>query len=123
MNLAQLLHRAGRGRRDVPAIALGPAVWASYGELARRSAALAGALTGRFGLAPGDRVALVQHNGPAYIELAWAIWHAGLVAVPVNAKLHPGSTPTSSRTAAPSSVSPRRIWRPAWRSICPPLPS
>ena len=89
MNLAHLLSRAGRGWREAPAIAVGAKVWATYGELARRCAVLAGALRGRFGLSAGDRVALIQHNGPAYLETLCAAWYAGLVAVPVNAKLHP----------------------------------
>jgi long-chain acyl-CoA synthetase len=38
---------------------------------------------------PGDRVALVMSNCPEYVETLFACWHAGLVAVPVNAKLHP----------------------------------
>jgi long-chain acyl-CoA synthetase len=40
-------------------------------------------------LKPGDRVGLVMKNCPAYLELMFACWHAGLVAVPINAKLHP----------------------------------
>jgi long-chain acyl-CoA synthetase len=34
-------------------------------------------------------VALVSRNHPAYVEALYACWWAGLVAVPVNAKLHP----------------------------------
>jgi long-chain acyl-CoA synthetase len=49
---------------------------------------LAGALKAG-GLQPGDRVALVSRNDPAYVEALFACWWAGLVAVPVNAKLHP----------------------------------
>ena len=41
------------------------------------------------GLRRGERVALVSRNVPAYIETLFACWWAGLVAVPVNAKLHP----------------------------------
>ena len=89
MNLATLLQRSAAGGRDRPALALGTAPWCSYGELARRSAALAGALRGRFGLGPGERVALAMVNGPAFIEVLYACWHAGLAAVPINAKLHP----------------------------------
>jgi long-chain acyl-CoA synthetase len=89
MNLASLLLRAGRSRRDGPAVALGETALWSYGELARRSALLAGALAQRYGLAPGERVALVMRNGPQFLELLYACWHAGLAAVPVNAKLHP----------------------------------
>ncbi len=89
MNLAILLSRRAACDRDRPALALGTAAWCSYGELARRSAALAGCLRGRFGLDPGTRVALAMVNGPAFIELLYACWHAGLAAVPINAKLHP----------------------------------
>ena len=89
MNLATLLHRSAASGRDRPALALGTAPWCSYGELARRSAALAGRLRERFGLGPGERVALAMVNGPAFIEVLYACWHAGLAAVPINAKLHP----------------------------------
>ena len=41
------------------------------------------------GLAAGDRVAIVSRNHPAYLEALFACWWAGLIAVPVNAKLHP----------------------------------
>ena len=41
------------------------------------------------GLVAGDRVALVARNHPGYLEAMFACWWAGLVAVPVNAKLHP----------------------------------
>ena len=40
-------------------------------------------------LFPNERVALVMQNCPQYVELLFACWHAGLCAVPVNAKLHP----------------------------------
>lgn len=89
MNLAAHLIRAGRSRREAPALALGGTVVADYGTLARRVASLAGALRGRLGLAPGDRVALVMRNCPDYLEVLYACWHGGLAAVPMNAKLHP----------------------------------
>jgi long-chain acyl-CoA synthetase len=53
-----------------------------------RVARLACALRGRLGLLPGDRVAIVMPNAPAYVEILYACWWAGLAAVPVNAKLH-----------------------------------
>jgi acyl-CoA synthetase (AMP-forming)/AMP-acid ligase II len=40
------------------------------------------------GLQAGDRVALFMANCPQYLELLYGIWHAGLVAVPINHKLH-----------------------------------
>jgi long-chain acyl-CoA synthetase len=70
-------------------VARGADVLWRYGELAGRAARLAGALRDRYGLEPGDRVALVMHNCPEFLELLYACWHAGLAAVPVNAKLHP----------------------------------
>jgi long-chain acyl-CoA synthetase len=41
------------------------------------------------GLLPGDRVVLFMHNHPRYLEILWGAWWAGLVVVPVNARLHP----------------------------------
>ena len=37
---------------------------------------------------PEDRVAIAMTNRPEFLEALFAIWHAGLVAVPMNAKLH-----------------------------------
>jgi long-chain acyl-CoA synthetase len=89
MNVANLLARAGRASAERPAVAVGTELRASYGELANRIAVLAAALGQRFRLATGDRVALVMKNCPAYVEVLFACWHGGFVAVPVNAKLAP----------------------------------
>ena len=67
---------------------MGTRVVASYRDLATRAARLAGALRDKFKLAPGERVAIAAKNSPAYLELLYGIWHAGLAAVPANAKLH-----------------------------------
>jgi long-chain acyl-CoA synthetase len=88
MNLALWLARAGASHPDRPAVGLGTRVLHRYGALAERTARLAGALGAAHGLKPGDRVAVVAKNCPEYLELLYAIWHAGLAAVPVNAKLH-----------------------------------
>jgi long-chain acyl-CoA synthetase len=88
MNLALWLQRAGLSHPDLPAAALGPHTVATYGQLALRAARLAGALRERCGLSGSDRVAIVAKNTPAYLELLYGIWHAGLAAVPANAKLH-----------------------------------
>lgn len=89
MNVAHLLARAGRADPDRPAVCIGTDVAADYGTLARRSASIAAGLGATFGLAPGERVALVMGNCAAYIEVLFACWWGGFVAVPVNAKLHP----------------------------------
>ncbi len=87
MNIALLLARAARAHPHAPALAHGTRVVADYATLHQRAARLAGGLRGA-GLQPGDRIALVMRNHPAYLELFLAAWHAGLVAVPVNSKLH-----------------------------------
>jgi long-chain acyl-CoA synthetase len=87
MNLALHLERAAKAEPERPALGQGAHVLRSYGKMAERVARLAGALRS-FGLVPGDRVAIVSKNCPDYTELLYAIWHAGLVAVPANAKLH-----------------------------------
>jgi acyl-CoA synthetase (AMP-forming)/AMP-acid ligase II len=88
MNLAVWVDRHGRRRPDDPALADGVRVHANWGEFAARVAAAAAGLCDDFGLSPGDRVAIVMRNQPEYLEAQFAIWHAGLVAVPVNARLH-----------------------------------
>jgi long-chain acyl-CoA synthetase len=87
MNVAAWLHRSGLSHPDLPAIGYGTKVAHTYGELALRSAKLAGGLR-KLGLKPGDRVAVIAKNCVEYIEAVHAIWHAGLAAVPANAKLH-----------------------------------
>ena len=88
MNVAGWVERHGRSSRDEPAIADGNRVHATWGAFAARTAGAARALRHEFGLAPGGRVAIVMRNRPEYLEALFAIWHAGLVAVPVNARLH-----------------------------------
>jgi acyl-CoA synthetase (AMP-forming)/AMP-acid ligase II len=88
MNLASWVERQGRRLRDRPALAVGQDVHATWAELAARVAGAARGLREDLGLEPGDRVALVMDNRPEYLEAQFAAWHAGLVAVPVNARLH-----------------------------------
>lgn len=88
MNLALWLERAGSSHGDRPALGFGSRVIKRYGEVAGRSARLAASLRDRFFLQPGERVAIVAKNSPDYVELMFGIWHAGLAAVPANAKLH-----------------------------------
>ena len=61
----------------------------TYGELDRSSSQLAAGLVEKLGLAPGDRVAILDKNCPAYLELIFAIDKAGLVAAPLNWRLTP----------------------------------
>jgi acyl-CoA synthetase (AMP-forming)/AMP-acid ligase II len=88
MNLAVWVERQGRWRPDAPALADGERVHADWAAFAARTAGSAAGLRDEFGLSPGDRVAILMRNRPEYVEALFAIWHAGLVAVPVNARLH-----------------------------------
>ncbi|MEP7275802.1 MAG: AMP-binding protein [Betaproteobacteria bacterium] len=87
-NLASLLARSARMWPRLPAVARGAQVLHDYASLAARAARTASALR-EAGLEPGDRVLIASRNIPAYIETLFACWWAGLVAVPVNNKLHP----------------------------------
>jgi long-chain acyl-CoA synthetase len=88
VNLVHFLRASARRLPRAPAIALGARAVATYGELASRVERLAAGMTHRHGLSPGDRVALAMKNCPEYYEVLFACWHAGLTAVPMNAKLH-----------------------------------
>ncbi len=89
MNLAHLLHAVARRLPQAAAIALGTRTVATNAQLALRVQTLAAGMLGRHRLGPGDRVALAMKNCPEYYEVLFACWHAGLTAVPMNAKLHP----------------------------------
>jgi acyl-CoA synthetase (AMP-forming)/AMP-acid ligase II len=65
MNVASFLTKAARTFAERPAVSLGTALYRTYGALGHRVAQLAGTLTHRYGLLPGDRVALAMSNSPA----------------------------------------------------------
>ncbi len=88
MNPAVWVERHSQRRPESAAIADGLDVHATWSQFADRMARLGSALRERFGLVTGDRVAIIMRNRPEYLEAKFAIWHAGLVAVPVNARLH-----------------------------------
>jgi acyl-CoA synthetase (AMP-forming)/AMP-acid ligase II len=88
MNIAAWLARNGKSFGDRPGISSGTGVNSTYAQWAKHAAAIAGSLAA---LTPGDseaRIAIAMSNRPEYLEALFAIWHAGRVAVPINAKLH-----------------------------------
>jgi len=89
MNIAHLLQRAARSRPDAPALMRGLTVHADYRTFAQNAAAIARWLTDVAGLAPGDRAGVAMNNCVEFEEILFGAWLAGLVAVPINAKLHP----------------------------------
>src|SRR4029078_5514410 len=88
MNIAHLLLGAAQEFRDITALARGDAVHLGYRDLWRKVSVMSTQLAARFGLSRGDRVAFAMTNCVESIEVMYAIWHAGLCAVPMNAKLH-----------------------------------
>jgi acyl-CoA synthetase (AMP-forming)/AMP-acid ligase II len=88
MNIATWIEKNGRSFGDRPAISIGARPLLSFRDWARRCRVLAGALRGQLGCRPGDRVAIAMTNSAEFLEALFAIWHAGLVAVPANARLH-----------------------------------
>jgi long-chain acyl-CoA synthetase len=89
MNLVHLLLRNARWLPERPALALGRQPVRSFREMARRVSRLSSGLRQKLNLQAGDRVALAMKNCPEFYEVLFACWHAGLTAVPMNAKLHP----------------------------------
>jgi long-chain acyl-CoA synthetase len=88
MTIAAWVERNGKTFADRPAISVGRRVHSTYAQWAARVRSIAGALTAVPGMAPGERVALAMTNCADYLEALFGIWHAGLFAVPINAKLH-----------------------------------
>ena len=92
MNLAHLLQRQALAHPDRPALYNGTQPVTTHAQWAQRAARV-GARLRAAGLQPGDRVVLFMHNHPRYLELLFGAWWAGLVVVPVNAKLHLKESP------------------------------
>ncbi len=88
MNLAAFLHRAALLYPDSTALGLGNRPLMTYRDFANRVAVVAGHFQNTLGLCSGDRAAIVMSNVPDYMVVKYACWHAGVCAVPINAKLH-----------------------------------
>ncbi|MDF1750719.1 MAG: AMP-binding protein, partial [Alphaproteobacteria bacterium] len=88
MNLALWLERAAAAQGHLPSIGVGSRPIRTFQDSVLRVMALAGGMRHSMKLQPGSRVAVFAKNGPDYAETLYAIWWAGLAAVPVNAKLH-----------------------------------
>ena len=84
--IAELIRWRARRHPDLPATRHQGRT-RSYGALDRSSSELAAGLAGPLGLAPGDRVAILDKNSDAYLELLFALDKAGLVAAPINRRL------------------------------------
>src|SRR5665213_3886977 len=86
MNSFAFLEKAARQSPDRPAIIHGDVV-CSYREFRARALAIGGNLRA-LGCKPGDRIAFCLANSPAILEIIYGCFAAGLVVVPINARLH-----------------------------------
>ncbi|MBV8085635.1 MAG: AMP-binding protein [Chloroflexi bacterium] len=86
-NVGQLLRRAAERKPTRAAM-----VWEdgqrTYGELLRRVDRLSGAFAA-LRVQAGDRVAILFHNGPEFVESWWAAVQMGAVAVPLSTRALP----------------------------------
>lgn len=88
MNIANILPQAAARFGDLTALQSSSGESVSFGELLKRVRQLTHCFAHNLQLKPGDRVAIFMENRMAYPEILIGAWHAGLVVVPVNAKLH-----------------------------------
>ena len=86
LNVASLLFSVAQRLPDHPAITDTRGTL-TYRQWSMRAAGLARDMTDH-GARPGDRVVIFMENCGEFLEVLLAAWTAGLVAVPVNAKLH-----------------------------------
>lgn len=87
MNQGRFITRNARYFPHHPAVIFNEQVM-TFRELDRRSSRLANALLG-LGLTKGDRVAFQMSNRPQIVEIEIALYKAGLVKMPLNARLSP----------------------------------
>jgi long-chain acyl-CoA synthetase len=88
MNLAQMIEQNARLHPERPALSQGRLLYATYAQLCTRMRAISHYLRSVKKLPPGSRVGIAMTNCPEFWEVLFGAWHAGLVVVPVNPKLH-----------------------------------
>lgn len=86
MNVARFLEKAARTYPDAPAVQQG-STRLRYKQLTDRVQGLAANLRAQ-NLRPGDRVGIWMANSPTLVEVLFAVFWGGLVAVPISARLH-----------------------------------
>ncbi|MDQ3669454.1 MAG: o-succinylbenzoate--CoA ligase [Actinomycetota bacterium] len=85
MRVPDWLARRADDHGDRPALLCGEIRW-TFRELDARAGAVAARLAD-LGVQPGERVALLLRNGPAFVALAHGISRRGAVLVPLNVRL------------------------------------
>lgn len=88
MNLAQLIERNARQLPDHPALSVGQFKHSTWRELAAHVRAIAYNLLHVRRLLPGSCIGIAMSNAPEFWEVLFGAWYAGMIAVPINPKLH-----------------------------------
>ena len=88
MNIAAPLLNKARSHPDLLAVTDAQGTL-TFGQLTHRIQCLAAGMVKSFDLRKNDRVILYMENRREFLEVLFACWVAGVVAVPTNAKLHP----------------------------------
>jgi acyl-CoA synthetase (AMP-forming)/AMP-acid ligase II len=96
--------------------------WRSFRELQERTAAVAAALR-REGVEPGDRVALLLHNCPEFIESYFAVTGSGAILVPLNWRLHAAEHAVLLADAEPKVLIAARAYEPTFARLRAEVPS
>lgn len=87
MNIFTTLEKAVESAGDRPAVYRGITPYLSWTGLQQRVLQIAALLSAQ-GVREGDRVGLAMSNCPEFVELLYACWRIGAIAVPMNAKGH-----------------------------------
>jgi acyl-CoA synthetase (AMP-forming)/AMP-acid ligase II len=96
--------------------------WRSFRELQERTASVGAALR-REGVGPGDRVALLLHNRPEFIESYFAVTGSGGMLVPLNWRLHATEHAALLADAEPKVLIAARAYEPTFARLCAEVPS
>ena len=96
--------------------------WRSFRELQERTAAVAAALR-REGVEPGDRVALLLHNCPEFIESYFAVTGSGAIFVPLNWRLHAAEHAALLADAEPKILIAALAYEPTFARLRAEVPS
>jgi fatty-acyl-CoA synthase len=97
---------------DAPAVtSVERDVTVTWGELERRVGRLAFLLRSKFGLVPGDRVAMIAENDTRIFELQFACMRAGLIWVPMSWRLALGEMVTLAKDAEPRIIFHDDLWQ------------
>src|SRR5215467_10751994 len=87
MNLSQDVRRVAKHLPHQLAIT-SDAGTITYAEFENNVGRIAGGLRARLALVRGCRIGIAMENCGEYLQVLYGIWRAGMVAVPMNVRLH-----------------------------------